>query len=104
LARRRRRPIRDRHELPPRRDLPYRHGAAPAPPRDPDRWRPPMKHPLTAAFALSLAFGAGFAVASVEAVAQDAPPSAVCTQVYQQVDGAHGDVLARWMNDQIAEG
>lgn len=63
-----------------------------------------MKHPLTAAFALSLAFGAGFAVASVEAVAQDAPPSAVCTQVYQQVDGAHGDVLARWMNDQIAEG
>lgn len=63
-----------------------------------------MKHPVTAALAVALAFGAGFAVASVEAVAQDAPPGAVCTQVYQQVDGAHSDVIARWMNDQMAEG
>lgn len=63
-----------------------------------------MKHPLTAAIAIALAFGAGFAVASVEAVAQEAPAGAVCTQVYQQVDGMHGDVLARWMNEQMDQG
>lgn len=63
-----------------------------------------MKHPLTAALALALAFGAGFSLASVEAVAQNAPADAVCIPVLQEVAGTNADSLSRWMNEQIADG
>lgn len=63
-----------------------------------------MKHPLVAALVVALSFGIGFAIASTDAVAQGAPPDAVCTTVLQDVAGTNADAVARWMNEQIAAG